>query len=109
MLISFFKIIIKLKLPFVFQKDNCPQSDLIKVKIKLFAVYQETFGQEELELQIPAQTSVIKVLETLITDKPQLQKWVNLTRFGINLEFVESDTMVKDGDEIVFIPPVSGG
>jgi sulfur-carrier protein len=32
-----------------------------------------------------------------------------VTRFGINLEFVEPETIVKDGDEIVLIPPVSGG
>ncbi|MEO0014768.1 MAG: hypothetical protein RLZZ535_3157, partial [Cyanobacteriota bacterium] len=35
--------------------------------------------------------------------------WRDVTRFGINLQFVESATALQDGDEIVLIPPVSGG
>jgi molybdopterin synthase sulfur carrier subunit len=35
--------------------------------------------------------------------------WRNVTRFGINLEFVNPDTEIQDKDEIVLIPPVSGG
>jgi len=36
-------------------------------------------------------------------------KWRHLTRFGINWQFVEPETLLKDGDEVVLIPPVSGG
>lgn len=32
-----------------------------------------------------------------------------ITRFGINLTFANADTPLKDGDELVLIPPVSGG
>jgi molybdopterin synthase sulfur carrier subunit len=84
-------------------------TNLIKVKVKLFAIYQETFAKDELELQIPPQTPVVELLETLLAEKAQLKKWLNLTRFGINCQFVEPDTILKDGDEVVFIPPVSGG
>ncbi|MEQ8961643.1 MAG: MoaD/ThiS family protein, partial [Coleofasciculus sp. C2-GNP5-27] len=35
--------------------------------------------------------------------------WRDLTRFGINLQFVEPDTILQAGDEVVLIPPVSGG
>jgi len=49
------------------------------------------------------------VLERLISEHPELKQWQDLTRFGINLEFVEPDTLVQDGDEVVLIPPVSGG
>ncbi len=81
----------------------------IKVKVKLFAVYQEVFDVSELELVFPLQTTVDRVLESLIKQKPQLAKWQGVTRFGVNLKFVESNTILQDGDEVVLIPPVSGG
>ena len=81
----------------------------IKVKVKLFAIYQEVFDTPELELIIPARTTVEDVLNSLIEQKPQLAKWRDVTRFGVNLKFVESSTLLKDQDEVVLIPPVSGG
>lgn len=81
----------------------------IKIKVKLFSIYQEVFDTSELNLYVTNKTSVGNVLASLIEQKPQLEKWQTVTRFGVNLQFVESDTLLNDGDEVVFIPPVSGG
>lgn len=81
----------------------------IQVKVKLFAVYQEAFGTSELDLALLPETTVEQVLASLIEQQPKLAKWRDVTRFGINLQFVESTTTLQDGDEIVLIPPVSGG
>ncbi|NJP09156.1 MAG: MoaD/ThiS family protein [Leptolyngbyaceae cyanobacterium RU_5_1] len=81
----------------------------ITVTVKLFAAYQEAYGLPELRLELPMGTSVVAVRDRLIADQPQLAQWRDLTRFGINLQFVEPDTILQDGDEIVLIPPVSGG
>jgi len=82
---------------------------LIIVTVKLFAAYQEAYGRSELVLQLSPQTSVATVLEQLIAEHPELQKWQNITRFGVNLQFVSPETLLEDGDELVMIPPVSGG
>jgi sulfur-carrier protein len=81
----------------------------ITVTIKLFAVYQEAFGAAEISYQFPPNTPVKAVLERLTIDRPALAKWHDVTRFGINLEFVDSDRVMLDRDEVVLIPPVSGG
>ncbi|MEN9519378.1 MAG: hypothetical protein RLZZ381_1966 [Cyanobacteriota bacterium] len=81
----------------------------IQVKVKLFAVYQEAFGTPELDLKLLPETTVEQVLASLIGQQPKLAKWRDVTRFGINLQFVESATALQDGDELVLIPPVSGG
>lgn len=81
----------------------------ITVTIKLFAAYQEAYGVPELVREIPSETSVGKVLENIIAEHPELSQWREITRFGVNLQFVEPDTVLQDGDEVVFIPPVSGG
>ena len=81
----------------------------ITVTIKLFAVYQEAFGAAEISRQFPPNTPVKAVLDRLTLDRPQLAQWHDVTRFGINLEFVDPDTLMLDLDEVVLIPPVSGG
>jgi sulfur-carrier protein len=88
------------------QEDSNSQ---IQVKVKLFAVYQEAFGTPELELTLLSGTTVDQLLASLIEQQPQLTKWRDVTRFGVNLQFVESDTVLQDEDEVVLIPPVSGG
>ncbi|MGC1245431.1 MAG: MoaD/ThiS family protein [Spirulinaceae cyanobacterium] len=79
------------------------------VVVKLFAAFQEAYSSSELQLELPSETTVYGVLERLIKEHPELEKWRNLTRFGVNLQFVEPNTIVQDGDEVVLIPPVSGG
>jgi molybdopterin synthase sulfur carrier subunit len=81
----------------------------ITITIKLFAAYQEAYGKSELQLEIPSQTSVWEVLECLIAEHPKLEQWRDRTRFGINLEFATPETILQHGDEVVLIPPVSGG
>lgn len=81
----------------------------IQVKVKLFAIYQEVFDTPELDLVVPFQSTVNNVLQSLIEQKPQLAKWQEVTRFGVNLNFVPPETLLHDGDEVVLIPPVSGG
>ncbi len=81
----------------------------ITITIKLFAAYQEAYGVSELLREFPPQTPVVAVLDNIIAQHPELNRWRNLTRFGINLQFVEPDTLLQNGDEVVLIPPVSGG
>jgi molybdopterin synthase sulfur carrier subunit len=81
----------------------------VTVTVKLFAAYQEACGLPELQLVFPSGTPVAAVRDRLIADHPQLAQWQDLTRFGINLTFVDADTPLQDGDEVVLIPPVSGG
>ena len=81
----------------------------VTVTVKLFAVYQEAYGVPELALEFPTETPVAAVQERLIAEHPELEQWRNITRFGVNLQFVKPDTILQDGDEVVLIPPVSGG
>jgi sulfur-carrier protein len=82
---------------------------LIRVTVKLFAAYQEAYGKSELVLDLPSETTVAAVRDRLLQEHPNLEQWRNLTRFGVNFQFVEPDICLQDGDEVVLIPPVSGG
>ena len=81
----------------------------LSITVKLFAAYQEAYGVPELPLQLPEGTTVAAVRDRLLADHPELERWRDVTRFGVNLLFVEADTPLQSGDEVVLIPPVSGG
>ena len=81
----------------------------VNINIKLFAAYQEAYGKSELKLNFSTPVTVSTVLDRVLEEKPELQQWREVTRFGVNFKFVEGNTVINDGDEVVFIPPVSGG
>ena len=90
-------------------KACCMSKSVITVTVKLFAAYQEACRVSELVLEFPNSMPVKAVCDRLIAEYPELSQWRDLTCFGINLIFVEPDTLLNDGDEVVLIPPVSGG
>lgn len=81
----------------------------ITVKIKLFAIFQEVIGQEEISLGLALSSTVADALEVILQQYPSLEKWRSHLRYGVNLEFVSSEHLLQAGDELAFIPPVSGG
>lgn len=81
----------------------------IQVTVKLFAAYQEAYGKSELVMQLPDGAPVSAVCDRLLQEHPELEPWRSLTRFGINLDYALPATPLQDGDEVVLIPPVSGG
>jgi sulfur-carrier protein len=84
-------------------------AESVTVTVKLFAAYQEACGESELTLTLPKGSAVVDVRDRLIATHPELAAWRDLTRFGVNLQFVAPETELHEGDEVVLIPPVSGG
>ena len=79
------------------------------ITLKLFAAYQDAIGEAELIQTIAPNTTIAALLDQILQKYPRLEPWRHLTRFGVNLAFVSADTVLQDGDEVVLIPPVSGG
>ncbi|MEO0378292.1 MAG: MoaD/ThiS family protein [Cyanobacteria bacterium P01_A01_bin.17] len=81
----------------------------VKVTVKLFAAYQEAYGQTEIVLELPVGTTVGEICDRIRAPYPELENLKEVTRYGLNLAFVDAETPVQEGDEVVLIPPVSGG
>lgn len=86
-----------------------PEAAAITITVRLFAAYQEAIGLPELVWTVPAGSTVATVHDRLLSEHPELEQWRKVTRFGVNLAFVPPETPLQDGDEVVPIPPVSGG
>ena len=78
----------------------------MRVKARFFAIYREIVGEGQLQLDItdPTPLSVWQLVvqrhSVLAQHKPAV---------AVNGEFAESDRKLKDGDEVAFLPPFSGG
>jgi molybdopterin synthase sulfur carrier subunit len=79
------------------------------ITVKLFAAYQEAYAQSEVVLEVAAGMTVGEVGDRIRHPFPALHPLAEVTRYGVNLGFVDPSTVVQEGDEVVLIPPVSGG
>jgi len=86
-----------------------PISENIQITVKLFAIFQEVLATDEMQIKLESGTSVSAIFDRLVSQHPQLEKWRSLTRYAVNLNFVEPQAILKNGDEVALIPPVSGG
>ena len=80
----------------------------IGIKVRLFARLRELAGVETEPMQLPAGSHVADAYDALRAGHPALPARESV-RPAVNAEFVDWDVNVADGDEIAFIPPVSGG
>jgi molybdopterin synthase catalytic subunit len=81
----------------------------IAVRVRLFARLREQAAMETATLELPAGSTVAEVYEALRRKHPALEADVNAVRAALNQEFKDWSAEVADGDEVAFIPPVSGG
>ncbi|NJK64689.1 MAG: MoaD/ThiS family protein [Synechococcaceae cyanobacterium SM2_3_1] len=79
------------------------------VRLILYAIFQEVIGVTDLAWSVSPGTTVAELCDQLLHHYPALTRWRDQIRFGVNLEFVTPETVLAPGDEVVFIPPVSGG
>lgn len=84
-------------------------ADSISIRVKLFAIFQEVLGTDQLEQQVSIGTTAGQVLSQIVAQYPVLAPWQAVTRLGVNLQFVPPETVLGAGDEVVLVPPVSGG
>ncbi len=76
------------------------------IRILLFAHLQEAIGESELSVEL-SDYSVGQIKDWMEKQYPQLSLQKMMT--AVNEEFATDDMVVRDGDTLAFIPPISGG
>jgi molybdopterin converting factor subunit 1 len=80
-----------------------------QVRVRLFASLRELAGTAEIGLELQGPTSVESCWRRLCEIQPGLSDWRDSVQPALNLEYVDWEAQVSPGDEIAFLPPVSGG
>ena len=81
----------------------------MRVTIRLFARLRELAGAGELPREVPTGATVNGVWQGLVRDFPAMAPYEASLSCAVNAEYARFKTAVNEGDEIAFLPPVSGG
>jgi MoaE-MoaD fusion protein len=81
----------------------------VKVTALLFARLREQAGGERFALELPGGSTVADAYAELRRLHPALEARRDSVRAAVNQEFAGWDDALAEGDEVAFIPPVSGG
>ena len=77
--------------------------------IRLFARLRDLAGSGELVRDVPAPATVGSVWSSLVGEMPALRDYERTMSVAVNADYSRMTATVHDGDEVAFLPPVSGG
>ena len=78
----------------------------MQVSVKYFASLRELMGESSVSIDIDKESSIDDVWQHVTKNKKIELDNVMAT---VNMEYVKSSHVIRDGDEIAFFPPVTGG
>ena len=82
---------------------------IIRVRARFFALYRDFAGAEELSLELPAACSAAHALAALRARGGGLELLPERPVIAVNPAFETLEFVLRDGDELAFLPPVAGG
>jgi molybdopterin converting factor subunit 1 len=81
----------------------------MRVTVRLFARLRDLAGAGELVRDVDAPATVQTVWTALVAEMPELGQYAKTMSVAVNAEYSRMSTAVQEGDEVAFLPPVSGG
>ena len=81
----------------------------MRVTVRLFARLRDLAGSGELVRDVPDPATVQTVWRSLVSDMPALADYERTMSVAVNADYARMTAPVRDGDEVAFLPPVSGG
>ena len=78
------------------------------VTLLLFASYADALGASTLDLELPCESTVGDVL-TAVRSRPGADRLPPSPLVAVNQRYASFESVVREGDEVALIPPVSGG
>jgi molybdopterin converting factor subunit 1 len=81
----------------------------MRVTVRLFARLRDLAGAGELVREVPSASTIDSVWRNLVAEMPALGEYERTMSVALNADYSRMSATVKDGDEVAFLPPVSGG
>lgn len=85
------------------------ESEHIRVRVKFFAAPREALGTDEMEIEIPAGSTIRDLIDRLRREHPVLDSYTRFLSVAVNRAYVGMGTELRDGDVVACLPPVGGG
>jgi molybdopterin converting factor subunit 1 len=81
----------------------------MRVVIRLFARLRDIAGSADLIRDAPAGATVADVWRSLVAEYPEMARYDSSISSAVNADYAKMTAALADGDEVAFLPPVSGG
>jgi len=81
----------------------------MRVTVRLFARLRDISGSGELSRDVEENATIRSVWRRLVDEFPELAEYERSISSAVNADYARMDQAVHDGDEVAFLPPVSGG
>lgn len=82
-------------------------ADPVRVTVRCFASVREALGRDEIVVELPAGATVAELRQKLAAAAPAIGR-LSLA-VAVNRAYATMETQLRSGDEVAFIPPISGG
>lgn len=81
----------------------------MKISVRFFARHREIVGKGEEIMEVPEGSTLVDLIALVERNHPSLGNLSGSVVFGVNREESSIERILRDGDEVVILPPVSGG
>ena len=81
----------------------------MRVTVRLFARLRDIAGASELARDLAPGATIGDLWRQLAGEFPELAPYERSISSAVNADYARLDTPLADGDEVAFLPPVSGG
>lgn len=81
----------------------------MRVTIRVFARLREIAGRESWELELPEGSTAADAWAAVVSTVPLFAPFDRAISVAVNATFARLSRPLREGDDVAFLPPVSGG
>lgn len=81
----------------------------MRIQVRFFAILRDKAKQSAIQLELADRSTVAEAFVRLGELYPDIAVYLPRVSAAVNREYVRGEHVLKDGDELALIPPVSGG
>ncbi len=81
----------------------------MRVTVRLFARLRDIAGVAEMPREVADGATIATVWMSLVSEFPEMARYEKSISSARNADYARMNEDVQDGDEVAFLPPVSGG
>ena len=81
----------------------------MKIRVLHFASFRDAVGRDEESREVIEGARIDDLWAALAREVPLFARFAAMPPAAVNREYVPAGTVLRDGDEVAFLPPVAGG
>ena len=81
----------------------------MRIRVLLFGQLKDIVGRQEESLDVQPGTSLSDLMARYADQFPKFKPMTASIACSVNREYAPASVVLRDGDEVGFLPPVSGG